>query len=495
MPAIDRHTDGSPLPPKGGPSQIVCADIGSTHTKAALLELAGPASRLLARASVPTTQQDLSQGLIRTLAALTGRPWLHRLEEWPNDIPVRCSSSAKGGLAIAAVGLVPDLTLKLARMAAMSAGGNVIGSYAFALTRADVRRLEQQPPDMILLCGGTDGGNTGYALRNATALAESELDVPLLYAGNRTAADEVARRLQHKDLTVSENLMPDIHSVNLEPAREKIREIFLNRLVAGKGLSHIVKQLGATPRPTPLGLLELVKALPQVHPAWSPFVLVDLGGATTDVYSYAPATTSAEPVVLKGVREPMAKRTVEGDLGLRVSAPALLANHRDLVLEQLAPHGMDDAVLNDFMVRIAREPGRISRQPPDGVIDRVLAATCVGLALRRHAGRVREACTPQGRVQIQKGKDLRGVPALVGSGGYLSACENDDWLRPALACARREESDHFALVPQAPSFYVDRDYRLPLLGNLLPDYTEEAAWLAGASLEKRASAAHGATPS
>ncbi len=464
------------------PTRLISIDIGSTHTKSALFELDGANGRLLARHAHPTTQEDLGRGAGDTLRALLGGRKDDSLERLRADTPVRLSSSAKGGLSIVAIGLVPELTLELARMAAMSAGGKVVGSYAYSLTQADMRAIETRAPDILLLAGGTDGGHTDCVLRNAARIAESSFSGPVLYAGNRAAADEVAALLRHKSLAVADNIMPAMRAVEIEPARQAIRRIFLERIVAGKGLARLAEQLGTQPQPTPLGVLRLVEAIPAHVPAWTDFCVVDLGGATTDFYSHAEPPVADERVVIKGVPEPHAKRTVEGDLGLRVSAPSVREEARELVATRLAEHRLDETALNRYMETIAAQPGHIAAGEPDETLDGILAEACVRMALERHAGRYEEAYTPQGKIFVQTGKDLRGVKRVIGSGGFLSVPANSHWLRRAFAAVGCPGRSGLPLVPEAPAFHADRAGLFPLLGNLADLWPEAAARLAVATL-------------
>ncbi len=170
---------------------LLSVDIGSTYTKGALFLLEGEELRLLGRKVRPTTVDDLGRGFADVrAAALAGRP-----DGAAGDVPVYWSSSARGGLKIAAVGLTPDLTLSVARMAATSAGGKVVRAFSYELASDDLAELEAVAPDIVLLTGGTDGGNSRVVLHNAARLAETSLPAVILYAGNRKVRDRVAEIL------------------------------------------------------------------------------------------------------------------------------------------------------------------------------------------------------------------------------------------------------------------------------------------------------------
>ncbi|MGB4705093.1 MAG: methylaspartate mutase accessory protein GlmL [Candidatus Saccharicenans sp.] len=472
--------------PRAGPEiemkKIVSIDIGSTWTKGGLFCLTDSGLKLEKRVSVPTTQNNLVNGFREALTRLLDRDLNTSLEELKDRAEIFFSSSAKGGLRIAAIGLVPDLTLQLARLAAMSAGGKVIGSFAFSLTGSDLRKLEQLQPDILLFSGGTDGGNSSYILENARKLAASSVACPVIYAGNRAVADEVAEIMSSKEVLVTENLMPEIGQVNIDPAREKIREIFLQRIVSGRGLSEIVEIFGCQPKPTPLAVFELIAAIPTHQPEWSDLAAIDIGGATTDFYSNTESYLETDTVVLKGIKEPKVKRTVEGDLGMRVSAESLLDTAWPYLEERLNELKLDPDSLRNYVAKISRELDYLPRTEIETLCDRLLAESCVYYAGLRHIGGWKETYTPQGRVYIQTGKDLRRVRAIIGSGGFLSAAPSAEVMHIPLEKLRHYGQER-KLLPEKPAFFADRQYLFSLLGNLVEKYPREVTSLAVKSVE------------
>lgn len=443
---------------------VLSVDVGSTFTKGVLLvpeESEGKVCfRILARASTPTTVAHLAEGFGRVRDSLLQG----------GEASIHFSSSAKGGLAIAAVGLVPDLTLKTARLTALSAGGRVTSVYAYKLTHRDLEQLEREGPDIVLLAGGTDGGNETYVRHNAAALAGCpglRERTTVIYAGNQAVADEVVATFSKAgfDVRLAPNILPEMDRVEPDGAREKIREVFLQRIVKGKGLDEIVACTGRDPLPTPYAVLQLVEALSRRAPDFGQFLLVDMGGATTDVYSCSARDTGSERVILRGLPEPTVKRTVEGDLGLRVSAAsaARLAQPEPAEAEAFAAH----------VERVSAEPGFLSTTAAERRFDRLLATACLRQALLRHAGTHRRVFTAAGETFVQTGKDLRGVTRLVGTGGYLSSVD-DFPLEEALGDLAGTPGELIPLVPSHLDCLRDPSMLLPLLGNLVRDHEEAA---------------------
>lgn len=450
-------------------SCVLTVDVGSTFTKGALLKLEGPegqaAFRVLSRASTPTTLDHLARGFHEVCERL-------KAAGPGGDLPVYFSSSAKGGLAIAALGIVPELTLKTARLTALSAGGRVTSVHAYKLSSRDVQELESRQPDILLLAGGTDGGNETCVRHNARVLSACEglrERATVVYAGNQVLTEEVVDLFTRAgfDVRPAPNILPEMDCVSPEGARERIREVFLQRIVKGKGLDEIVALAGRPPNPTPYAVLQLVEAISRRAPEFGEFLLVDMGGATTDVYSCCQDERGAERVVCRGLPEPRIKRTVEGDLGMRVSAAsAAQAAEPDLEPEQVR-------ALAGHVQGLLRDPGLVASTPAQRDCDRWLAGACLKQALLRHAGTHRRVFTAAGETFVQTGKDLRAVTRVIGSGGYLS---QDSGFEPGrtLQGVGQDQAEIMPLVPLRFEYLRDEGYLLPLLGNLVCDYEEPA---------------------
>jgi uncharacterized protein (TIGR01319 family) len=452
---------------------LLSVDIGSTYTKGGLFSLEGEELHLIGRAARPTTVDDLGRGFAEVRAAvLAGRP---------AGVPVYWSSSARGGLKIAAVGLTPDLTLSVARMAATSAGGKVVRAFSYELASDDLAELEAVAPDIVLLTGGTDGGNSRVVLHNAARLAETRLPAVILYAGNRKVRDEVARVLASRELVTAANVMPEVGVIDIEPAREVIRRVFLERIVDGKGLAGVVAEAGRDPLPTPLAVFELVRTIGERAAGWEDFALIDMGGATTDFYSYTESFHGGDSILLRGLHEPKLKRTVEGDLGLRVSAEALFRSETAFFESRLGPDGKDLSSLRAYVEEVSRATGHLPADDRGRRFDDLLAAACVRSSALRHAGVVQRVYTPQGGFDVQRGKDLRRVSRLIGSGGFLAGLADPAILLEVCAPGAADP-DMRHLVPGAPACFADARYLIPLLGNLAAEFPDAAARAAVAGL-------------
>ncbi len=480
-----------------GTAEVIAVDVGSTWTKAGHFVLRDGRLSLVRRASTPTTVEHLPTGVLelvrilrtadnRVPAAAANRGSTAvpgRSAEAPagGACPVVCSSSAKGGLSVVAVGIVPELTLAMARRTALSAGARISRVFSYELTEDDVRTIDQINPDIILLTGGTDGGNRQYVEHNSALLARLSARPHIVYAGNRAMTDRVRERLTAFPLAIAENILPELDAPNPEPARAAIREIFIRSITSGKGLDDL-RQLTAEPvEPTPLVVYEFVGALSRLESEWGGICVVDLGGATTDVYTAgAQLQADGQRVVQKGPPPPDVLRTVEGDLGMRVSAPAAVESRREFLSGPHSPAGISRcaAGMSDYAAELRARPAHLPQSDAEHARDRLLAAACVTGALERHAGRQREVYTPQGPVWVQTGSDLRELRTFVGSGGFLAA-EEPDALTPLFRCASLDERGRTILLPDRWRWLRDRDNLLPLLANAARRF-QRAACLAAA---------------
>ena len=444
---------------------VLLIDFGSTYTKLRAVGTDPP--RVLASGQGPSTvTTDVTVGMDLALADLEQR--LGFLPEF--DVRLACSSAA-GGLRMVAVGLVRELTLEAARQAALGAGARLVGSFAQRLVRADVNAIVDCTPDILLLAGGTDGGNSDVIVANAHALAESPLDCPVLVAGNRAVSDEVARCLtgSGKVSIVTDNVMAEFGTLNIEPAREAIRKVFIERIVHAKGIDAAAERFDEVLMPTPAAVMEGARLLAEGSrdcAGLGPLVVVDVGGATTDVHSVTEGDSAEGGVVRRGLPEPYVKRTVEGDLGVRHNAPSILqaAGVEDIAARAaLAPERVVAMV-----DRCARDAARLPESAEERRLDAALARAATRLAVKRHAGTIETVHTATGPVVVQYGKDLRDVSSLVATGGVFA-----HGLDPAFALGGglAHPDDPLSLRPRKPGLLLDSGYLLyaaGLLGSVDP---------------------------
>ncbi|MDD3035886.1 MAG: glutamate mutase L [Candidatus Saccharimonadaceae bacterium] len=450
---------------------LISVDIGSTFTKGALFsEEQEQGLILVKRASTPTTEENLSTGFNILLADLR-----QFLPSGAINPIIEVSSSAKGGLGICAIGIVPDLTLKMARNVAFSAGAKILSVHSYKLSCKDIFDIKAKNPDIILFTGGTDGGNEFHVRHNARALSNLQLDVPIIFAGNQAMRDEVASILENKELVLTENILPEIDKANPEPARNTIREIFLSKIIHGKGLDDIVSITGTLPRPTPLAIFEFFKILPQYDSEWSDFCVVDIGGATTDVYSVSSEASMACDVIFKGLPEQSASRTVEGDLGLRISAETTAEALRNDPNTPYAARTIYAKDIDAYVRKVQTNKEFIAKEEAVQHFDSLLAAVCAKLALVRHCGIKEYVYTASGPVAVQKGKNLSSVSRIIGTGGFLSA--NKDFNLESLIVEIKENNSKSVLeylVPDSSDYWIDNEYLAPLAANIFHHNPEAA---------------------
>jgi uncharacterized protein (TIGR01319 family) len=455
-------------------SLALLVDFGSTYTKVRAVDL--DAARVVASAQAPSTVgSDVTIGLQAALDRL--HAVLGPVARWRWRL---ATSSAAGGLRMVTVGLVRELTAEAARRAALGAGARLVGSHAGRLTRADVAALVQQPPDVLLLCGGTDGGNRDTLVHNARALAGAGLACPVVVAGNREAADEVLDALP--GAVLADNVMPELNVLAIESARAAIREVFMHRIVHAKGIDRAASLLDDVLMPTPAAVLEGAQLLAQGtegRPGLGPLVVVDPGGATTDVHSIGEGEPSLPGLVRLGLPEPHAKRTVEGDLGMRHNAASIVEAVGEAAFA--AEAGLAPAALQRMLAAIAADVERLPASTEEQALDLALGRNAIRLAMRRHAGSTETVYTAHGPAQVLRGKDLGGVATVIGTGGVLVAAPQPQRLLQAVLAdpARPQE-----LVPRRACFYVDRDYVLYGAGLLAALEPRCAFDLARASLQE-----------
>jgi uncharacterized protein (TIGR01319 family) len=214
-------------------------DFGSTFTKIRAVDLSS--GGLIGSVQAPTTVgTSIVDGLETAVALLERQLPGERLDGYLK----LASSSAAGGLVIVAVGLVEDLTAEAAKRAALGAGGKVVATFANGLTSRDLASIDGIGPDLIVLAGGTDGGNRSSIVENARLMATASISCPTIVAGNRNAADEVSEILARAgcQFEVVSNVLPAINRLEVEDCTEAIRRVFMERQQGARRRTRLCRQ-------------------------------------------------------------------------------------------------------------------------------------------------------------------------------------------------------------------------------------------------------------
>jgi len=438
---------------------ILIIDIGSTFTKVVAVDL--DSEEIISRIASPSTvKEDVTIGIRKALG---------KVEEETGNLKgkeiIACSSAA-GGLQLVSIGLVPELSSEAAKRAALGAGAKIVGHYSHKLTVAEVRQIENISPDLVLLAGGTDGGNEDTILHNASMLSCSKIAVPIIVAGNKSSYDKIERifKPSAKVIKFVKNVMPEIGKLEVEDCREGIREIFMQNIIKAKGVDKAKQLVKDIIMPTPVAVLNaavLISKGVEEEEGWGDLIVVDVGGATTDVYSIASGHPRRGGVLVRGLPEPYAKRTVEGDLGVR---------HNIDVLYQMAK-GKGVTLDEDIVSSFRLEPSRIPENQRESAVDEELARIAVEAAFERHAGIIEIVYSPMGELMFQVGKDLTGVEKVIGTGGPIaySTCP-EKILRGVLDQA----SNSYLLKPKKADFYIDGKYIMYAMGLLAQSDPQKA---------------------
>lgn len=419
---------------------ILATDCGSTTTKAILIEKIGDTYRQTHRGEAPTTVEepfaDVTIGVINAVTEvgeLSGRRLIDEqgalihpaTENEGCDIYIS-TSSAGGGLQMVVAGVVQQMTAASAKRAALGAGAIVMESIAANDKRADHDRIQlirDLRPDMVLISGGTDGGNKTKVVEIAELIAPAkpqprfggQYRLPVIYAGNKDAAEDVKRAFDDSfDVSIVENLRPILERENLGPARDKIHDLFLEHVMAhAPGYDKLMKWAHAPIMPTPGAVGNILQTIAEKYDLNA--VGVDIGGATTDVFS-----------VFDGVFN----RTVSANLGMSYSISNVCAEATMASILRWVHFDMDERELRNRVKNKMIRPTTIPQTLESLVFEQAVAREALRLAYQQH----KEFATTLRGVQQQRtvgdtfaqkesGQtivDNMTLNLLVASGGVLS---------------------------------------------------------------------------
>lgn len=423
---------------------IVATDCGSTTTKAILIEKVGEEYRQTYRGEAPTTVEapfeDVTRGVLNAIAEieeLSGRKILdgdeiltpnrvaHGDPKTGADIYIS-TSSAGGGLQMMVTGVVQNMTGESAQRAALGAGAiviDVLASNDGRLPHEKIERIRSLRPDMILMSGGTDGGAVTHVVEMAEYVAAAEprprfgatYKLPLIYAGNKDAQGEVKNILGGKTaLEITENIRPVLERENLAPARHKIHDLFLEHVMQqAPGYKKLIEMAGAPIMPTPAAVGLIMETI--AKRARLNLIGVDIGGATTDVFS-----------VFEGVFN----RTVSANLGMSYSVSNVLAEAGLSNIIRWVPFAIDEQTLRNRIKNKMIRPTTIPQTLDELQIEQAIAREALRLALLHHKslatslkGVQQERTISDVFEQRTSGQtliDMLKLDLIVGSGGILS---------------------------------------------------------------------------
>jgi uncharacterized protein (TIGR01319 family) len=433
-------------------------DFGSTYTKAVLVDLktGSVVSRSQARSTV---KEDVKIGFREAIGNLRIKKGEHLAE----SKEYLASSSAAGGLKMVCSGFVPELTSEAAKRVALGAGAKVVATFSHKVTRLDIEKIRELAPDIILLAGGTDGGNSEVIVHNARALANAaNLNTQILAAGNKDAGDTIIRIFASvgKNVILAENVLPDIEKINPEPCNREIRELFISHIVKAKGIEEDVLM------PTPSAVLEAAMLLAEgssEEDGLGDLIVVDVGGATADVISIGVQRAHRANAIIRGLPEPYAKRTVEGDLGVRYGT--------DKILEILSAKVQTP---DNQLVKYAKKVFGRQILPIDdleNMLDSELAYVALKEAVKRHVGRIELVYGPLGEMDFQYGKDLTKINFVIGTGGPIVFSKKP---RKIMEGALFDTNKPEYLRPKKPRFFIDQNYVLFAAGLLKNGFPRQA---------------------
>lgn len=421
------------------PKRILATDCGSTTTKAILIEKKGEEYRLVVRGEAPTTVEapfeDVTKGVLNAVMEveelsgtklLDGENIIKGVKDKEGVDLYVSTSSAGGGLQMMVAGVVLTMTAESAARAALGAGAivmDVIASNDGRLPHEKIQRIRNLRPDMILLSGGIDGGTVSHVVELAELIKAADpqprfgvgYELPVIYAGNKDARDMILKTLKENTaLVIVENLRPVLERENLSPARNKIHDQFMEHVMAhAPGYKDLMKKTDVPIMPTPgaVGLLVETVAKKEKIDA----IGVDIGGATTDVFS-----------VFQGIFN----RTVSANLGMSYSISNVLAEAGIENIMRWLPEDIDERSLRNRIRNKMIRPTTIPSALEDLKIEQAIAREALRLAFKQHKnmavglkGVQQERTISDAFAQTMTGEtliDLMSLSIIIGSGGSLS---------------------------------------------------------------------------
>jgi uncharacterized protein (TIGR01319 family) len=425
---------------------VLVTDCGSTTTKALLFERREDRWHQTFRGEAPTTVEeptaDVTIGAVNAFTEvqeLSGRsivkdgevPFVETDADPSQGIDLYLStSSAGGGLQMLVAGVVRTITTESAERAALGAGAIVMESVSADDGREDYERIEKIrhiKPDIVLVTGGVDGGATSHVVEMAEILVAASprprfgdtLKLPVIYGGNAEAAEDVTQILSKKaQVVVVPNVRPTLDRENLGPAREAIHEFFLSHVMShSPGYGKLMSWSPVPIMPTPAAVGDIVQMY--AKQTGQNVLCVDIGGATTDVFSVFVDRTGTYAF----------NRTVSANLGMSYSVANVLVEAGVSNIARWLPFELSETDLRDRLRNKMIRPTSIPQTVDDLWLEQAVCREALRLSLDHHRSLAigLEGSREKGIADVFKQSseryelvDLMKLDVAIGSGGVLS---------------------------------------------------------------------------
>lgn len=447
---------------------ILVAEIGSTTTVVNAFDQLDISPKFIGQGQAPTSvlEGDVNIGLREAIEDLAKNL---KVKEVKYEKLI-ATSSAAGGLRMTVHGLVYDMTVRAAKEAALGAGANIKYITAGKLRKTDLDKIKDINPNIILLAGGVDYGERDTALFNGELIAKLDLDIPVIYAGNVENHEEIKEMFKStkSELYIVENVYPQIDELNIEPTREIIQKVFEKHIIHAPGMARVRDMVTGPIMPTPGAVMDASQLL---YEDIGDLLTLDVGGATTDVHSVTEGSEEISRMLINP--EPVAKRTVEGDLGVYINMKNIV---EEIGKEEIAKNlGISIKELEDLMEN--HKP--IPKKEKEREFVEFLATYAVITAVKRHGGKLRHLYGPDGKRTIAEGKDLTHVKYIIGTGGPLTRLKNNIKIMRKISSSNKG----LELLPTAEAeVLIDNNYIMASLGVLSKENKEAALILLKKSL-------------
>jgi uncharacterized protein (TIGR01319 family) len=407
---------------------LLVAEIGSTTTViTAFDKINSKKPKVIGQAEHYTTvkEGDVTIGIFKAIKNLEEK--LREKVNWEKFI---ASSSAAGGLKIT--------------------GGVLKYVTSGKMKKRHIQNIKKYDPKMILLAGGVDYGEEETILHNAEMISEIDIDVPIVYAGNVNVAEEAKELLESKGrkVIITENVYPNVDQLNVQPARKIIQELFSKNIIYAPGMEKIYDIVDEEIIPTP-GSVMLTSEL--LSEEYEDVLIVDIGGATTDVDSVTKGDSEIQKIMLSP--EPISKRTVEGDMGLFINAD----NVYNMLDKKELENKFDDH--EELMKKVSPYPNSERMEK----FIAFMAKKCFSESIIRHAGSIKYLFGPNGRQKVAQGKDLTAIKYIFGTGGILTRSKHRKYIMESV---KEIDKPNKLLPGKKVKLGYDKNYIFAALGVL-----------------------------
>ena len=247
---------------------------GETSNEKLLIDVGSTYFKLSTSGHIEQHFRDFNKDILDDLMHKCGKT----IEGFTKD-DVHICSSANGGLTTLIIGITNTFSLKYATNIAFNSGINIIDTVLYQ----DIEdySLPSDLIDVVIIVGGINSHGNIFSANLYNYLAQLSYS-NIVFVGNELDAPAIKENIENVDILP--NIIDDRLHIVEEHLREYLTNLYQKDIEGKEDIKHLYDITSNQIYPTPYIVNKTLPLIDAKFSVVNPFILLDIGGATTDIH-------------------------------------------------------------------------------------------------------------------------------------------------------------------------------------------------------------------